>query len=465
MAFSTSDYANGTLGTVGSSLAVTGDKAAGFGGDMVVFPFAAGDRLLAADRSSTGTTDDSVYIYDPANLSKPLKNTTWSGARNIYGVEQVGYYLYVVGYTNGNVLKIDTRDFAKVAEYKFDNSVLPAGYTAKGVSIVQLNGTLYALFMVSDTAYPPNYQQSRLVKLNTDLMQLASMLLPENAHTVTTSNYQLYVASWGGVQSNNADASKSKLQAINTSVMGEAEVFSGADIDGGQIAAIRFASDGTALIATHKYDTNFNTTARVYRLDSGLVANNKKLLKTLDGWSTTIVYDSVTGYFWISNTNGQNGSDQLLAFDRNTGNLVKNFSASDLGGPAYFVAPVYRSSTTPPGSFSITPTSMTLAVGDTKNVLVTGGTVTWSVANATIAKVEPTSTTGFYHVTGLAEGKTTMIATLDSDPTQTTTLAVTVSASSGGSSGSSGGGGCSSGTLGAMGLLLASTLFAIRRKD
>ncbi len=464
VAFSTSDYTNGTIGTVGSTSAITGDRATNFGGDTVVFPFAAGDRLLAADRSSAGTADDSVYIYDPADLSKPLKNTTWPGARNVYGVEQVGYYLYVVCYTNGNVLKIDTRDFTKTAEYKFDNSVLPAGYTAKGVSIAQLGGTLYALFMVSDTGYPPSYQQSRLVKLSTDLMQLASMQLPENAHTVTTSKGQLYVASWGGVQDNKADASKSKLLAINTAVMGEAEVFNGSDIDGGQIAAIRFAPDGTALIATHRYDANFNTTARIYRLDSGLVASDKKLLKTLDGWSTTIVYDGVTGYFWISNANGQNGPDQLLAFDRSTGNLVKNFSAADLGGPAYFVAPVYRSSATPPGSFSITPTNMALATGETKNVLVTGGTVTWTVANAAIAKVEPTSTTGFYHVTGLAEGTTTMTATLDSDPTQTATLTVAVSASGGGSSGGSGGGGCSTGTLGAMGLLLISTFFATRRR-
>lgn len=357
VAYTTSDYASGTIGVIGKrdgDLRVA-SQASNFGGDAVAFGYSFGNRLLVADRSSAGTSNDGIFIYDPADIAKPIVNTTWAGARNIYDAEYMFGYLYVICYNDGKVIKIETENFTKVGEYVFENNVLPEGYRAHGVSITQHDGNLYALFAVSDSSYPPHYQQSRLVKLGDDLTRLASMQLPANAHRVLTWNYQVYVVSWGGPQTADADGSASRVQRINTSVMGESGIIFGSDLDGGLIASLCFAPDGTALVATHKYDSNFNTTARIYRLDSSMDPNTRKLVKTLDGWSTHIIYDQVTKLFWVVNANGKNGGDQLLAVDPATGSVARSFSASELGGPAYFAAPVKQtgsSSSTEPGDGS-----------------------------------------------------------------------------------------------------------------
>lgn len=342
--FATFGYAGGSLGIVGGvsgDLAVTERVSPDFGGDTVAFARAFADKLLVAARGGLGTSGDRILIYDPSDLSAPLADTSWDGVRGVCAAEYMSGHLYVASQADGRVVRIETENFTKTGEYRFDDSVLPAGYSAKGVALAQLGGRLYALFTVADSSFPPNHQPSRLVKLSGDLTQLAGMQVLENAHTLATHNNQLYAAGWGGARTAGADASKSGLWVINTSVMGESEIFNGADIDGAQIAAACFAPDGSMLIATHRYDAGFNALARLYRIGPGLTADSKQLVKTLDGRATSIAYDRVTGYFWVANASGGEDADQLMAFDRSDGGLlglVKSFSASDLGGPIRFAA-------------------------------------------------------------------------------------------------------------------------------
>lgn len=351
--FTTSDYKDRTLGIAGAvnGVITVKQKTKGFGADPVSFSYSFGNNLLVANRSSAAASDDSIYICDTDDISKPLFSKSWEGARNIYDAEYMFGYLYVICYNDGKIIKVETNDFTKVAEYAFDNARLPSGFSAKGVSLAQLGGQLYALFAVTDESFAPSYEQSWLVKLDENLTPLSSMTLPENAHTVTVYNNRLYVASWGGAQTANANASKSKLQVIVHDVMGVSEVFSGADIDGAQIAGICFSPDGTAFVATHMYSPdgeNCKSTTRIYRIATGrdgIDSGTKKLVKTLGGWMTTITYDPATSYFWVANSDGRDGSDQLLAFNRSDGSLVKSFSSAQLGGPAYSLAQVSRAET------------------------------------------------------------------------------------------------------------------------
>ncbi len=74
----------------------------------------------------------------------------------------------------------------------------------------------------------------------------------------------------------------------------------------------------------------------------------------------------------------------------------------------------------------VAPRSMDIPVGGTNDVTVKGGDVVWTVADGTIAKIEPAGTPGLYRVTGLAVGTTTMTAALVADPSETAAVTVTV---------------------------------------
>ena len=111
-----------------------------------------------------------------------------------------------------------------------------------------------------------------------------------------------------------------------------------------------------------------------------------------------------------------------------------------------------------PATISISPSAVSMDVGGTRDVTVTGGSATWTVADGKVARIEPANAPGLYKVTGLAAGTTTMTARLDADPTATATLSVTVNAvRTGGSSG------CNAGAIGLLGLALCGA-YVIRRK-
>lgn len=345
IAFTTSDYTNGTLGRIGTvdgAFAVLGGGIANFGGDAIVHAYNYGNRMLVIERSATG--EDNIYVYDPDDLSRPIRNTTWTNVKNIYDVEYMFGYLYAISY-DGKVVKVETNNFTKVDEWNFDNTTLPEGYTGKGVALAQLGGELFALFTVADAAYPPTYRDSKLVNLSDALVRQRSVDLPENTHTLATFGGKLYAAGWGGAQEAGADAGASLVQRIDigTTTLTPVTLFSGAELGGGQVAAFCFGPNGQALLATHKYDDAFNATVKLHMIDTGLAVSSAKTLgKTLDGWSTSIVYDSATDRFWVANANGGNGPDQIMAFHTSDGAEVANFSAAQLGGPAYSLAPVKR---------------------------------------------------------------------------------------------------------------------------
>lgn len=121
--------------------------------------------------------------------------------------------------------------------------------------------------------------------------------------------------------------------------------------------------------------------------------------------------------------------------------------------------PIVLMRKTPASTLQIRPTSVTVNVNGVADVTVTGGSVTWTVADGKIAKIEPTNTPGAYKVTGLAAGATTMTATLDGDPTVTAVL--TVKVNSGGGSSSS----CdaAAGAMG-LGLLALAGVMGIRKR-
>ncbi len=121
--------------------------------------------------------------------------------------------------------------------------------------------------------------------------------------------------------------------------------------------------------------------------------------------------------------------------------------------------PIVLMRKTPASTLQIRPTSVTVNVNGVADVTVTGGSVTWTVADGKIAKIEPTNTMGLYKVTGLAAGATTMTATLDGDPTVKAVLTVKVN-SGGGSSSSCN---AAAGAIG-LGLLALAGVVGIRKR-
>lgn len=336
--YTTSDYTSGQIGTI-SDFGIHSE--AGFGGDTQAHSFAAGDKVLVTERPFT--SDDSVYIYDPSDLSAPLANTSWAGIGNIYDVVHLNGYLYTITY-GAKIAKINTADYTMANTYAYTSSSLPAGFSAKGVSLAELGGKIYALFIISDAAWPPVYQDSILVELDANLNKTDEKTdLPKNAHTLAVSGSTLYVASWGNAQIYGAAPADSLLQKIDTTNLADpaTNILSAADLGGGQISSIAFADNGSLLVATNETQWGgYSVLVNAYLVPATLAPNGKITLKTgLTGWTTQTTYDPVSNTFWLLNSDGSNGLDQLLVFDA-TGVQIKSFSASDLGGPAYSLAAV-----------------------------------------------------------------------------------------------------------------------------
>ncbi|MDR1915786.1 MAG: hypothetical protein LBQ58_04340 [Synergistaceae bacterium] len=346
--FSSFKGTSGAIGVIagaGSSFKVTGSRINDLSGTSFALGYSDGERLLVAQRGAN--MDDRVSIYDPSDLASPIiKEATWENARGVCGVELIGGYIYVMGSSGANIVKVSASDYSKIDEYRFTDA-LP-GYTSYGASLAQYNGELFALFTEANSS--SNYADSTLVRLNDKLEALGTLKLPKNAHTVVRSGNNLYVASFGGAELELVRGSESKLDRITVeaSNMYQTTLVKSSVLDGqnSQIAAVAFAPDGTAMLATHAVSGSNSVTARLHILDSSLNPSSKiTLSRTFAGFYTYIAYDETNGYFWVSNNNSGAGvsvRDQIAAFSPSNGAEIVSFNNNDIDGYSNYITVVKK---------------------------------------------------------------------------------------------------------------------------
>jgi hypothetical protein len=164
-------YTSGSIGAlVGekspSQLTITAQKnKVETNGDPVplVFTGSNGNPLILLSEYGSETP---FSIVNPQLQEAWTKTTiTLNHVVNPYQLVENDDHLFVIGYDNGTVVKIQKSDYDEVATYTFSDGTQNQ---INGVSLTWVGGLLAALFTVVDDPWAanPNYQSSQIVFLN-----------------------------------------------------------------------------------------------------------------------------------------------------------------------------------------------------------------------------------------------------------------------------------------------------------
>jgi hypothetical protein len=322
-------------------------------GDPIVqgFPESNGDPGIDLT-DYTGSSGQPVAIYN-ANATGGTLNKTitggWPNVVNLYDLVPVGSYVYAIDYDNARVVEISPSTFTQTASTPYSAPSVTVGnytYKAYGQQLLNVNGTLYALFsywIYNSSTGTFTYTNSALAKLNISpgksiTLSSANVAFGANgfamASTTIGSTPYIYVASLGGPIEGSTYNSNSEIQAVSVN---------------------NFTATPTQVLTTatypyNFYDISFNGST-VYILmatyTGDFAATNGLLLQgTVSSsnapnftgtYSTLDTISAAPGYYWTAQyVSGDNriwegrGND-IWAFNASTKKpLAKlTFSASD----------------------------------------------------------------------------------------------------------------------------------------
>lgn len=279
-------------------------------GDPEIEGFIDGANLRIAVAPYVGGTGETVGIYD-ATTGSLVGSTThsWSSVNNMFGIEKIGSNFYVLDFDNARIVRVNssynqaTPPPAVAWNFASDpvtGPLIPSGYSVHGQAIVNIGGTLYGLFTLTNGAWT-TYQNSVLVKFTisgTGAVSVATNdynnTIGKNAFAMAVQGSDLYIASLGGSQNAGSPNTNSALQKI---------AYGTSPLNGATVTNV-FGYN-----ATYPYevrDISFNgTTAYVLvgAYDASFVMKGKLLQTTTAFSSFTTISDFSTGapgYYWAA---------------------------------------------------------------------------------------------------------------------------------------------------------------------
>jgi hypothetical protein len=204
----------GGAGVVKNASEVLPDVVVGFGLDPYVFSFKDHNgewRLLYADES-TPAKDDSVYIFDPADFTRPLRNaSSWGTSTHGVTSDPDMGYLYLMTYATGNnrgaggITMVDMRNGYMEVKTALAPSLsnTPSYMSYYGEAVAVMNGKVYGLYSCRDGGF--TYDRSILVEYDMLLNSSRVIELDDGTDSARNTTYMtvhgesLYIAAMGGM--------------------------------------------------------------------------------------------------------------------------------------------------------------------------------------------------------------------------------------------------------------------------
>ncbi|MFT4027076.1 MAG: hypothetical protein QM676_09790 [Novosphingobium sp.] len=266
------------------------------GGDPRVAGFVDGSdlRLAAAIRPST-----SPRIFDATSGSTtPVATPSWPKVANLYDIQELGGFFYVLDYDNARVVELDSSYAETLAVFDFagdatTGALLAPGDSAYGQAILNIGGVLYGLFSITNSSWT-TYQNSVLVKFtisNYTSIDVGSTDynngINKNAFAMAVSGSDLYIACIGGAQANGAPNTNSSLDKI---------AYGASPLNGATVTQpVTYATSG---IGYEIRDISFNGSTAYLLIGSynGSWVMEGKLIQTTTSWSSFgVVINNFTG--------------------------------------------------------------------------------------------------------------------------------------------------------------------------
>jgi hypothetical protein len=367
--YAASNYSSGLAGTVtrhGASLTVYPKPYAGLNGDAAGFTFLDHDgNSHALTRERAAGKDDTVRVFNPANLYTPLKNISSLGAANIHAAASIGDYLYLATYESysgnfedsGKIVRVNMKNgYTLDKSYHYEKkNVDGVGEVRPHGEALHIEGTkddykVYALFGLS-TNQALTYAPTEIVVFDEELNPKETIVLEEGdkkgLNAVRMAHYggKLYVACMGGYQGPNSWGDIWEVDLSNHSVR---QVLDGKEMaakigrsDAIGMYGIQFAPDGTAYILCGSYSASYHFSGMLYVTKvKDLVNGEHGVLKATystqggySGFSWDILYDKSSAALWCM-------VGKSLEVRNPNGTLITKLTPGALGDNIYSIAEI-----------------------------------------------------------------------------------------------------------------------------
>jgi hypothetical protein len=365
------DYASISVGSVRKVEAEYGlspNLLSGLAGDAYIFPFADPDgkeKILLAE-TNWNTLVSTSSVYDPNDLSAPIKNTAEWGI-NIHGAAAKGDYLYLVTFQrydpasneelSGEIIRINMKNgYEADKKYSFDGYIgdnAGASYLRRPVGVKVWNDKIYVVNTIADIMF--NYRPGEVVEIDADLnpasvksilLEAADGVSGKNCGPMVDSAVELYggklyiacyggglmdaVHPWGDIWEVDLEGWSAR-QALDLKAAGLTEAY------GAQSLSI--TNDGTAYLMVVNYDqSNFSNTAKIFvttaaGLSRGDIGTEAAPVENRTGSSWQVRYDETAETLWV-------GAGSLLEARDKAGVIIDRWPPAQLGNNLYSIAAV-----------------------------------------------------------------------------------------------------------------------------
>lgn len=263
---------------------------------------------------ANGTINESTIAANVQSWGSP-SNPNY--ASNAYNTVRMGNYLYIISYDVPRISKVNLTTGSLVSSVEMSPV---EGFSVKGQDIAIVNGRIFALFAMPDSAYA-NYKDSVVIEVkhtNNDKAPTfgQQVAVGKNAVNMVPVDNYIYVPSIGGAQHNNAsNGAESRIDRITltTGGMTVAPVyyvdddydFHGLMIGKEKTLIVRVMLDST-YYTTYAYLTALNT-ADLHTVNNKAIstipaANNIIDEEMQNGYMYSMAYDDVRDQFWFAPT-------------------------------------------------------------------------------------------------------------------------------------------------------------------
>lgn len=341
----TSDFATNsgirgvTSGDTVSKLGATG------GGDprYMVFEKNGKEKVLYRE-FQFGDAADTVTIFDPADWKTPEANLVMG--KNISGTAVAGSALFLAHYYNdGKGHSLLTKHDLTDANYKQTGSKNFDDGNAANLSefvkdVVAWKGVLYVLIERRNSAWPPAYAQSSIVRVDpVTLAETGQVDVGKNASTMVLGNNILYVAVLGGPRNALGDTA---LVSVDPLTLAKSVVATSPDLPSPYaFDQLGVTADGTLFVTGYYNDAVTWPAPNPCRVFTAAPVTPRRFVErdALAGWVSKGIADPLRNIFWVAHHGTGRGDASLTAYD-STGRKVRAFTENALGGQIYDVAPL-----------------------------------------------------------------------------------------------------------------------------
>lgn len=309
-------------------------------GDPQIEGFTDGSNLRLAVTPYTGS-GQTATIYDMVSASTVTGSPfLWTSVSNAYGIEKIGSNFFVIDFDNARIVRLNSSynqaspppanswSFTGVPAL---NALIPSGYAVHGQAILNIGGTLYGLFTITDSSWT-NYANSVLVKFTINAITGAISVgandynsnIGKNAFTMTVQGSDLYIACLGGRQNGGSPNTNSAVDKIayGASPLTGATVtqpVTYSSVGNYEIRDITFKGT-TAFVLVGNYNASYNMQGKL--IYTTISAGTWSGYTTLDNFTAS---PGVAGYRWGA---------QYIDHDRilyARGNEIWYYTAASLG--------------------------------------------------------------------------------------------------------------------------------------